>query len=64
MCDLYFASGWHKGGGYKISLGSVGVEDLMALAKPFGTVVKHLVFPCKVSSQIDKKNGVINTLNS
>lgn len=33
----------------KFPHGSVCVEDLMALAKPFGTVVKHLVFPCKVS---------------
>ncbi|KAG9329485.1 hypothetical protein JZ751_004494 [Albula glossodonta] len=31
----------------KFLRGSVGVEDLLSLAKPFGTVVKHLVFPCK-----------------
>lgn len=39
----------------KFPLGSVGVEDLMALAKPFGTVVKHLVFPCKVNYTLIKK---------
>ncbi|KAL0993977.1 hypothetical protein UPYG_G00116330 [Umbra pygmaea] len=31
----------------KFPLGTIAVEDLMALAKPFGKVVKHLVFPCK-----------------
>ncbi|XP_028839066.1 matrin-3 [Denticeps clupeoides] len=31
----------------KFPLGAVAVEDLLSLAKPFGTVVKHLVFPSK-----------------
>ncbi|KAJ8383642.1 hypothetical protein AAFF_G00216130 [Aldrovandia affinis] len=31
----------------KFPRGAVSVEDLMNLAKPYGTVVKHLVFPCK-----------------
>ncbi|XP_062393138.1 matrin-3 [Sardina pilchardus] len=31
----------------KFPLGSVTVRDLLELAEPFGTVVKHLVFPSK-----------------
>ncbi|KAJ8266430.1 hypothetical protein GJAV_G00130330 [Gymnothorax javanicus] len=31
----------------KFVRGSVCVEDLLTLAKPFGTVVKHLIFPVK-----------------
>ncbi|XP_066572732.1 matrin-3 isoform X1 [Amia ocellicauda] len=31
----------------KFPKGSIEVKDLLELAKPFGSVVKHLVFPCK-----------------
>ncbi|XP_067293779.1 matrin-3 [Pseudorasbora parva] len=31
----------------KFSMGAVTVEELLVLGKPFGTVVKHLVFPAK-----------------
>lgn len=32
----------------KFSMGAVTVEELLVLGKPFGTIVKHLVFPAKV----------------
>ncbi|XP_039517971.1 RNA-binding protein 20 [Pimephales promelas] len=31
----------------KFSMGAVTVEELLVLGKPFGTIVKHLVFPAK-----------------
>ncbi|XP_029557259.1 matrin-3 isoform X2 [Salmo trutta] len=47
----------------KFPLGSVGVEDLMALAKPFGTVVKHLVFPCKGFLEFGSHKEAVNMVN-
>ncbi|XP_071024367.1 matrin-3-like [Oncorhynchus clarkii lewisi] len=47
----------------KFPLGSVGVEDLMTLAKPFGTVVKHLVFPCKGFLEFDSHKEAVNMVN-
>lgn len=32
----------------KFPMGSVAVADMLALGKPFGTIVKHLIFPFKV----------------
>lgn len=32
----------------KFPMGSVAVGELLELGKPFGTIVKHLVFPAKV----------------
>ncbi|XP_064837076.1 matrin-3-like [Oncorhynchus masou masou] len=47
----------------KFPLGSVGVEDLMTLAKPFGTVVKHLVFPCKGFLEFDSHKEAVDMVN-
>ncbi|XP_041750227.1 matrin-3 isoform X1 [Coregonus clupeaformis] len=47
----------------KFPLGSVGVEDLMTLAKPFGTVVKHLVFPCKGFLEFGSHKEAVNMVN-
>nr|XP_029526168.1 matrin-3-like isoform X1 [Oncorhynchus nerka] len=47
----------------KFPLGSVCVEDLMTLAKPFGTVVKHLVFPCKGFLEFDSHKEAVNMVN-
>ncbi len=32
----------------KFPMGAVAVGELLELGKPFGTIVKHLVFPAKV----------------
>lgn len=32
----------------KYPMGSMAVADMLALGKPFGTIVKHLIFPFKV----------------
>ncbi|KAL6463928.1 hypothetical protein MHYP_G00283190 [Metynnis hypsauchen] len=46
----------------KFPMGSVAVADMLALGKPFGTIVKHLVFPFKgfleFSSHGEAKNMV------
>ncbi|KAM9497590.1 uncharacterized protein ACWYII_001395 isoform 1-T1 [Salvelinus alpinus] len=47
----------------KFPHGSVCVEDLMTLAKPFGTVVKHLVFPCKGFLEFDSHKEAVNMVN-
>ncbi|XP_020320531.2 matrin-3 [Oncorhynchus kisutch] len=47
----------------KFPHGSVCVEDLMTLAKPFGTVVKHLVFPCKGFLEFGSHKEAVNMVN-
>ncbi|CAB1353135.1 unnamed protein product [Coregonus sp. 'balchen'] len=47
----------------KFPLGSVGVEDLMTLAKPFGTVVIHLVFPCKGFLEFGSHKEAVNMVD-
>ncbi|XP_010868829.4 matrin-3 [Esox lucius] len=47
----------------KFPLGTVAVEDLMALAKPFGTVVKHLVFPYKGFLEFGSHKEAVNMVN-
>ncbi|KAJ7996261.1 hypothetical protein DPEC_G00235260 [Dallia pectoralis] len=47
----------------KFSLGTVAVEDLMALAKPFGTVVKHLVCPYKGFLEFGSHEEAVNMVN-
>ncbi|KAJ7996262.1 hypothetical protein DPEC_G00235270 [Dallia pectoralis] len=47
----------------KFPLGTVAVEDLMALGKPFGTVVKHLLFPFKGFLQFETHKEAVNMVN-
>ncbi|GAA6086229.1 matrin-3 [Tachysurus ichikawai] len=46
----------------KYPMGSMAVADMLALGKPFGTIVKHLIFPFKgfleFSSHAEAKNMV------
>ncbi|KAJ8276552.1 hypothetical protein COCON_G00083040 [Conger conger] len=41
----------------------VGLEDLLELAKPFGTVVKHLVFPCKGFLEFSSNKEAVNMVS-
>ncbi|XP_024253601.1 matrin-3 isoform X1 [Oncorhynchus tshawytscha] len=47
----------------KYPRGSVAVEDLVTLAKPFGTVVKHLVFPCKGFVELSSHKEAVNMVD-
>lgn len=39
----------------KFPMGAVSVEELLVLGRPFGTIIKHLVFPAKVIKRIIKE---------
>ncbi|XP_064206297.1 matrin-3 isoform X2 [Anguilla rostrata] len=47
----------------KFVRGTVGVEDLLSLAKPFGTVVKHLIFPCKGFLEFSSHKEAVNMVS-
>ncbi|KAJ8348201.1 hypothetical protein SKAU_G00267900 [Synaphobranchus kaupii] len=47
----------------KFPRGSVAVEDLLSLTKPFGTVVKHLVFPCKGFLEFSSHKEAVNMVS-
>ncbi|XP_061106017.1 matrin-3-like isoform X1 [Conger conger] len=47
----------------KFPQGTVGVQDLLSLAKPFGTVVKHLIFPCKGFLEFSSNKEAVNMVS-
>lgn len=52
----------------KYPMGSMAVADMLELGKPFGTIVKHLIFPFKVIIHkgiiIDVKKKIYIYINS
>uniref|UniRef100_W5N0U2 Matrin-type domain-containing protein n=1 Tax=Lepisosteus oculatus TaxID=7918 RepID=W5N0U2_LEPOC len=47
----------------KFPKGTLDVKDLLKLAEPFGTVVKHLVFPCKGFLEMSTHKEAVTVVN-